>query len=111
MKTKLIKTISTSIPNLEGRNLKPLKEHAGAVLKLTTKDKKEISKIQASITELECDLYDVRKAMNKDNNSNRLDYFWNKIDTLEYRISGLRELIRDIKINRFNKQKSKLNQK
>lgn len=48
MKTKLINS-TTSTQLAKGRNLRPLSEYSGVILRLTAKEKKEISDLKAAI--------------------------------------------------------------
>lgn len=103
-----IKTINNAVSSqfAKGRNLKPLSEYTGQILRLTAKEKKEISGLNASIAKLECDLYDLHKNVKTGMSQAKLDYFWNKIIICEGKIDTLREAIREIKVKRFNIQKS-----
>lgn len=106
MKTKLINsTISTQLA--KGRNLKPLSEYSGVILRLTDKEKKEISELRAAIARLECDLYDLHKNVKTRMPQTKLNYFWNKIIVCEGKIDTLKATIREIMVNRLNKQKAK----
>lgn len=108
MKTKAINVISDKL--LAGRNLTPLKDHKGVVLKLTAKDKKEIAQLKSAIAQLECDLYKTCEAQKANTNQCMDNYFWGKILKYEAHITDLVNAIKEIKINRYNIQKSKLNQ-
>ena len=106
MKTKLInRTTSTQLA--KGRNLKPLSEYSGVILRLTAKEKKEISDLKAAIARLECDLYDLHKNVKTRMPQTKLNYFWNKIIVCEGKIDTLKATIREIMVNRLNKQKAK----
>lgn len=106
MKTKLINS-TTSTQLAKGRNLKPLSEYSGVILRLTAKEKKEISDLKAAIARLECDLYDLHKNVKTRMPQTKLNYFWNKIIVCEGRIDTLKATIREIMVNRLNKQKAK----
>ena len=106
MKTKLINS-TTSTQLAKGRNLRPLSEYSGVILRLTAKEKKEISELRASIAKLECDLYDLHKNVKTRMPQTKLDYFWNKIIVCEGKIDTLKETIREIMVNRLNIQKAK----
>lgn len=56
MSIKKLNTLSNITQNLNGKKLTPLKDYKGVVLKLTSKDKKQIEKYNAEIAKLECDL-------------------------------------------------------
>lgn len=94
--------------NLEtaGRNLKPLSGYDGKLLKLTKGDKTKIAGYESQIAQYECDILDLRKKITL-GMILQTDYWQRKIDLYQFRIDSLRELIREIKINRFNRQKSK----
>ena len=106
MKTKLINS-TTSTQLAKGRNLKPLSEYSGVILRLTAKEKKEISDLKAAIARLECDLYDLHKNVKTRMPQTKLNYFWNKIIVCEGKIDTLKATIREIMVNRQNKQKAK----
>ena len=84
MSIKKLNTLSNITQNLNGKKLTPLKDYKGVVLKLTSKDKKQIEKYNAEI------------------------YYWNKKDMIESTIDKLRELIKQVKQNRLDIQKSNL---
>lgn len=106
MKTKLINS-TTSTQLAKGRNLRPLSEYSGVILRLTAKEKKEISDLKAAIARLECDLYDLHKNVKTRMPQTKLNYFWNKIIVCEVKIDTLKATIREIMVNRLNKQKAK----
>jgi len=106
LKTKLINS-TTSTQLAKGRNLKPLSEYSGVILRLTAKEKKEISDLKAAIARLECDLYDLHKNVKTRMPQTKLNYFWNKIIVCEGKIDTLKATIREIMVNRLNKQKAK----
>ncbi len=106
MKTKLINS-TTSTQLAKGRNLRPLSEYSGVILRLTAKEKKEISDLKAAIARLECDLYDLHKNVKTRMPQTKLNYFWNKIIVCEGKIDTLKATIREIMVNRLNKQKAK----
>lgn len=99
--------IINPILNAEGRNLRPLMAYKGEILKLTKSDKAKITKYKTQIASLECDLYDLNKKINPKMQTKEFDYWANKMMYVEYKIEELRNFIREIKINRFNIQKSK----
>lgn len=106
MKTKLINS-TTSTQLAKGRNLRPLSEYSGVILRLTAKEKKEISDLKAAIARLECDLYDLHKNVKTRMPQTKLNYFWNKIIVCEGKIDTLKATNREIMVNRLNKQKAK----
>lgn len=77
-------------------------------MKLTQSDKKKIANYEASIIELESDICQINKHINKKISAGMYDYLAEKIDMLQFQIKKLRQMIRDIKVNRFNIQKSRL---
>ncbi len=100
MAIKKIKITST-IPS----NFKPISEYKGPILKLTQKDKEEIAKCQKSIASLECDVYDINKKLCQSGLTfGQKEYFYQKLMHLDYHIGILKDAIRDIKINRLQKQ-------
>ena len=100
--TKIINPI-----NIEGRNLRPLNEYKGEILKLTKSDRAKITNYETQIAALECDLYDLNKRIKPKMQMKDWDYWVNKIIVCEYRIKVLKDLVREIKVNRFNIQNLK----
>lgn len=97
---------------VNGKKLKPLSEYQGPVLKLTKKEKTEIAKLETQIAQLRCDLYDVEKKRG----TGRIpwakeDFFIKLKDDIYYKIEKLQNIITEIKTNRLNKQKAKLDKK
>ena len=105
MNIKKVATV-TPIINTEGRNLRPLKEHIGVTLKLTKEEKTQVEKYEDSISELECELYKLYQHLKPVMSSKERDFWSDKIISYEYRIEHLKELIREIKINRYSIQKA-----
>ena len=108
MSIKKLNTLSNITQNLNGKKLTPLKDYKGVVLKLTIKDKKQIEKYNAEIAKLECDLYKFCRYEDQAKSQPENIYFWNKKDMIESAIDKLRALIKQIKQNRLNIQKSNL---
>lgn len=103
-----IKKVAKVVPtiNIEGRNLRPLKEHSGVTLKLTQKEQSQVEKYEASISELECELYKLYQHLKPVMSSKERNFWSDKIFSYENRIEYLKGQIKDIKINRYNIQKS-----
>lgn len=89
----------------------PLSKYKGPVLKLTAKDKKQILLLEKQITDKEADAYKLTNILSKKMYQNERDYYSYKLSVVEFDIEVLREAIRSIKINRFNKQKAKQSKK
>lgn len=106
MNIKKVATI-TPIINTEGRNLRPLKEHGGVTLKLTKKEKSQIEKYETAIAEFECELYKLYQQLRRSMSPKERVFWSDKITYYEFRISELKEQVKDIKVNRYNIQKSK----
>lgn len=104
--------IFTITPNLnmQGR-LVPLKDFKGPILKLTKKDKEQISQIEAHIQQYEQELIKLESCWNAARNTRKEDSYDAKIKKLESFVAEARMLIENIKINRLNKQKAKLAKK
>ena len=86
------------------RNLCPLKDYKGKLLVLTNDDKKKITCINEQIAKLECEIYDINKQINNKLKQSRYEFWLNKLICCETKINELKELIKEIKIFRFNKQ-------
>ena len=104
-----IKKVTNIVPAIrtEGRNLRPLKEHSGVTLKLTKKEKTQIEKYEASISELECELYKLYQNLKPAMSPKEREFWSDKIGYYEHRVNELKALIKEIKVNRYNIQKSK----
>ncbi len=87
----------------------PLNQYKGPTLKLTEDDLNKIAKLQEAISHFEIERYNLRKYMDSPNFlAARIYYYTEKLGQLDFQISELRDAIREIKINRFNQQKSSL---
>lgn len=93
MSIKKLNTLSNITQNLNGKKLTPLKDYKGVVLKLTSKDKKQIEKYNAEIAKLECDLYKFCRYQDEPKTLPEKVYFWNKKDMIEEAIDKLRALM------------------
>ena len=93
-----------------GRNLKPLSEYKGPILKLTDSEKSQISSMERKISEYELELEKLSR-LNKGITrvSSEKAYYNSKMEYLIGWIEDLRKSIREIKINRLNIQKSQMN--
>ncbi len=97
--------IKTASANLEGRNLRPLKDYKGVLLELNDYEKKQIAEYESKISAFECELYNLYNILNKEKRPGRQDFWCERIMRIEYEIDKLNELIKEIKVNRFNFQK------
>lgn len=101
----------TSIqPNLNMRgNLKPLKGYKGITLKLTDADNQRIEQFQKAITQYTFELMQIEKAYDKTSSgSPKSNFLTDERIRIQHRINMAHEAIRQIKIARFNEQKTKL---
>ena len=86
----------------------PLKQYKGPVLKLTKDEEAKISALQENINNYEIELYRLTKLYDgKKLSTNQANYYLNKVETINAHINELKQLIREIKINRLNMQKTK----
>ena len=104
----LLKCSSPQVSML-GRNLKPLSEYSGPILKLTASEKSQISKMESKIAEYELEIEKLAR-LNRGITrvSSEKAYYNNKMYYLTGWIDDLRNAIREIKINRLNIQKSQM---
>lgn len=107
MNIKKTSTTIKTITDIQGKKLCPLSSYQGQFLKLTKIDKERISKCEAQLSQLRCDLYQLNKKINPRMQTTEYDYWMSKIMRCECKIDALKNLIRNIKINRFNIQKTK----
>lgn len=99
--------ISANVSNLQFQGLVPYNQYKGPLLKLTKSEKDKISKLQENINQAEFELYHLqRKYEGKFLKTEDFDYYAGQVDKLMYRIEELKELIRNIKINRLTMQKN-----
>ena len=99
--------IEISFTSIKGRNIVPISEHCGPVLKLTKKEKLLIDSMKKEINEKQLDVYKVSGLMAKAT-TEKLKYIYNDILVhLTTRIEILQDKIKDIKTNRFKIQKEK----
>lgn len=103
----LITPINVSV-NMQGRNLKPISEYQGPILKLTSKEKTQIAQMEARIAEYELEIEKLNSLSQKSHVISSIDYYNDKIGYLDYWIDKLRNEIRNIKISRLNKQKQRI---
>lgn len=85
----------------------PLKDYKGPILKLTKSEMAKIADLQENINQLELDLYNIdSKYSEKKLLTQQLHYYSNKKLTIIGQINELKEIIKHIKLNRLNKQKT-----
>lgn len=102
--------LSQSInPNFNGK-LIPLNEYKGPILKLTKTDKAKIAQLQEKLNDADYELAKINDLYKKNyrNSSNR-NYFEGIIGKLEATIDELKTAIKEIKINRIQKQRARQN--
>ena len=98
--------------NMNGRNLRPLSEYQGPILKLTTAEKSRIAKLEETISDLRFEIHALEKKIIKPRmRTMQENFYYGQIEHLESWISSLKKEIKQIKINRFNKQKETLAKK
>ncbi len=92
--------------NISFGGMIPLKKYTGPLLKLTKSEEDKISTLQSNINDLEIELYQLSKIYDGKNLTNgQANYYFNKVESINTQINELKEIIRTIKINRFNEQK------
>ena len=85
----------------------PLKQYKGPVLKLTKDEESKISILQANINNFEIELYQLGKIFDGKNlSTSQANYYFNKVENINSQIKDLKRMIREIKINRLNIQKT-----
>ena len=91
-----------------GRNLVPKSAHKGPILKLTPKEQATIREFETKISELEIEKTNLLSYIQRTKFTNGLeDFYYEKLETLNYWIDNLRNSIHNIKVERYNKQKEK----
>lgn len=92
--------------NIQFKRMIPLKNYEGPVLKLTQAETKKVQALQESVNQTEIELYNLHKKYSgKRLPSAQFQFYSSTWDFLEYRIEMLKEMIREIKVNRFAIQK------
>ncbi len=98
--------ISPNSLNIQFQGMVPINKYKGPLLQLTEGDKARISELQESINRMEFELYHLNRKFNGKRLPNReFQYYVSQERRLQAYIEELKEMIQDIKINRFNKQK------
>lgn len=108
MSIKKLNTLSNITQNLNGKKLTPLKDYKGVVLKLTNKDKKQIEKYNDEIAKLECDIYNICRYYDKHKTLQNGEYYMDKLGMIQAAINKFHALIKQVKQNRLDIQKSNL---
>ena len=102
--------------------LKPLGEYKGPILKLTKADKEKIAKYEKQIAQLDIEIMKLNNyAQSRGTGVNHVknftveeygsDYFNDQLFNLADNIDSLKKMIKQIKMNRLEKQKAKLTKK
>lgn len=92
--------------SFQGRNLKPLSEYKGPILKLTQNEKEQIKSMEFQIAGYELELEKLKmKSSSVKRISSEKTYYNDKIWDITRLIEELRQAIKDIKIKRLNIQK------
>lgn len=85
----------------------PLKKYTGPILKLTETEEAKISSLQENINNFEMELYNLNKLFEgKRLSTGQSNYYFNKVMTISAQIDDLKQMIRQIKIDRLNMQKT-----
>lgn len=94
---------------MQGRNLKPLSEYNGPILKLTQKEKEKINSFESQIADYEIELEKLKIMSSRIKCiCSEKSYYNDKMWYITHLIEDLRQAIKDIKINRLSIQKEKL---
>lgn len=94
------------------KGLKPISEYKGPILKLNVKEKKQILEINKKIANLELELQKLKELNSKTKTiTPQKDFYNDAMHNLTNLIDELRNAIKEIKIQRLNKQKAKLAKK
>lgn len=102
--------------------LKPLSEYKGPILKLTKADKEKIAKYEKQIAQLDIEMMKLNNyAESRGTGVNHVknftveeygsNYFTDQLFSLGAKIDSLKKMIKQIKMNRLEKQKAKLAKK
>ena len=95
---------------VNGKRLIPAVEYKGPVLKLTKADCKNIDELQKKIENFEFEHMKISSLlMNKNLSNNSRDYYSEVCLCIEYQINALRDEIKNIKLQRHQKQLAKMN--
>lgn len=100
-----------SISNQNFKAKVPLSEYKGVILKLTKKDKEKIAKLIEERTLLEFELSFIDKMLDKKKTIIGCSSLANRKFKLEAFIDDITNQIKEIKINRLNKQKARAEKK
>lgn len=92
-------------------NLKRLCEYQGPVLKLTPKDKEKISRLRKEIAQIETDMYKLGTYLNGCKDVRSRMYYSDQMLHFESQIEVMQNQIKNIKIERFLKQKNLYNKR
>ncbi len=99
--------ITSNMIDIQFKGLVPIKKYKGPLLKLTAQEKDRIACLQEHINQMEFELYHLSKRYEgKHLRTEIFDNFMEKKFKLMVRIKQLKDVIRNIKINRLNIQKS-----
>ena len=104
------------------RALKPLSEYKGPILKLTKADKEKIAKYEKQIAQLDIEMMKLNDyAQSRGTGVNHVknftveeygsNYFTDQLFSLSAKIDSLKKMIKQIKMNRLEKQNAKLAKK
>lgn len=94
------------ISNQNFTALVPASQYKGPVLKLTPKDKKKIAELVSKKADLELELNSIERLLDKKKTIIESSSLMYRRDKILGQISVLDEMIKTIKINRLEKQKT-----
>ncbi len=95
--------------NTQFTGMVPLKNYKGPMLKLTKADKEKIAALQENINQMEFELYHLERQFNAGRlRTEKWNFLAEREGKLLERIDYLKDMIRNIKIERLNKQKKQI---
>ncbi len=112
---------NVSKQTFKGGKLVPKSDYKGLILKLTPKDKKRISELEKAKGQIDLERIKLYNLILESASTTRCggnsvqsyasDYYSDKLGGLDVEIGKINEAIKQIKIDRFNKQKARLAKK
>ncbi len=99
--------LSFKISSPQFSGMVPLKNYKGPILKLTPKEEQKIAGLQENINRMEFEIYNLNKIYGSKSHLRvkEFNYYVGRVEKLTLMIDDLKQMIRDIKVKRFNKQK------
>lgn len=100
----------TNNQTFQAKKLIPLSQYQGPILKLTSKDKEKISNLLSQKTQILFELDRIKAKLEK--NCKTITKEWQHLSIVESKLLGtidsINRQIKEIKINRLNQQKKRL---